>query len=218
MAENASPGYFEDLRRAYSQGGLVEADIHPDPFDQFHRWMNEAIAAGIREPNAMTLATTGLDGAPDARIVLLKDLSPDGFSFFTNYESAKGRQLAASPRASLVFFWAELERQIRVRGLVTPLTPAQSASYFRTRPRSSQLGAWTSRQSSILPSRAPLLARLAELESEFAGRDVEMPPFWGGYRLAPETFEFWQGRESRLHDRLRYRPEGTAWIVERLSP
>jgi pyridoxamine 5'-phosphate oxidase len=218
MAESASPDYFEHLRRSYEQAGLSREDMANNPLQQFRQWMEEAVKAGIREPNAMTLATTGADRWPDARVVLLKDLSADGFSFFTNYESAKGRQLAAAPQAALVFFWAELERQIRIRGTVSRLSREESAAYFQTRPRSSQLGAWASAQSTVLESREPLAAKLAEVEAEFAGRDVKMPAAWGGYRLAPMELEFWQGRESRLHDRFRYRREGMEWVIERLSP
>ena len=218
MAESASRDYFEHLRESYTRGGLSEEDLAPDPFAQFHRWFDEAVAAGLREPNAMTLATVESDGSPDARVVLLKDLSAAGFSFFTNRLSVKGRQLAGEPRAALVFFWGPLERQVRVRGTVAALGDAESAAYFRTRPRASQLGAWASAQSEVLPDRAALAARFHEVEARLEGRDVEMPPYWGGYRLAPREIEFWQGRENRLHDRLRYRQQGTAWIIERLSP
>ena len=222
MAESASRDYFQTLRQSYSRAGLRQQDVAADPLAQFRRWFDEAVAAGVREPNAMTLATVDSDGAPDARIVLLKDLSPAGFSFFTNYESAKGQQLALRPQAALIFFWVDLERQIRVRGEVSRLPRAESAAYFQTRPRASQLGAWASQQSSVLESRGELEERWATLESQYAGQDVPMPGAWGGYRLRPQALEFWQGRESRLHDRLRYRlhnrQQGNEWILERLSP
>lgn len=218
MPDSASRAYFEHLRESYTQGGLHEADLAPDPLAQFARWFDDAVRAGIREPNAMTLATAGEDGSPDARIVLLKDVANGGFSFFTNYGSAKGRQLAASSQAALVFFWATLERQVRIRGTVTQLSRAESEAYFRTRPRASQIGAWASRQSAVLAGRDELVGRVFAEEERFAGRDVELPAHWGGYRLTPHQMEFWQGRENRLHDRLRYRRHDLAWTIERLSP
>jgi pyridoxamine 5'-phosphate oxidase len=218
MPDSARSAYFGDLRESYTQGGLGEENALPDPLEQFQRWFDDAVAAQIREPNAMTLATVDADGFPDARIVLLKDLSRAGFSFFTNYESAKGRQLAGAPQATLVFFWATLERQVRVRGDVTRVSREESAEYFRTRPRQSQLGAWASRQSETLPSRQSIEEQFQQAESRFAGGDVDLPPHWGGYRLAPQRIEFWQGRPNRLHDRLQYRKQGTEWIIERLSP
>ena len=205
------------LRREYTRRGLTEADLSRDPMIQFGHWFAEALAAGLHEPNAMTLATAGPDGTPEARIVLLKGADDAGFRFFTNYESDKGRQLAANPRAALVFFWAELERQVRVTGAVTRLDRAESTHYFHSRPRASQLGAWTSEQSRVIPDRRWLEQRFAELEARHPG-EVPMPPHWGGYLLRPESLEFWQGRGNRLHDRLRYRRSKNAWLVERLSP
>lgn len=205
------------LRQDYTRHGLAEQDLTTDPITQFQHWLADAVAAGLNEPNAMTLATTRPDGAPDARIVLLKGVDETGFRFFTNFASAKGRQLAAAPQAALAFFWGELERQVRVLGHVTRLGRSETEAYFHSRPRASQLGAWASEQSQIIPNRTWLENRFAELERRYP-ETVPLPPHWGGYRLRHEVLEFWQGRTSRLHDRLRYRRDGTAWVVERLSP
>ena len=210
---------LEDLRREYSRETLDEAKVARNPIDQFRRWFVEAQAAGVLEPNAMTLATATPDGVPSARIVLLKQCDDDGFAFFTDRRSRKGQELAASPRACLLFFWGELERQVRIHGRVTPLGHEVSAEYFLTRPLGSQLGAWASHQSQPLTGgRAELEARLDEVTARFAGQSVPLPPHWGGYRVAADELEFWQGRESRLHDRIRYRRDGTGWVIDRLSP
>jgi pyridoxamine 5'-phosphate oxidase len=211
---------LSDLRKDYSLSGLLEKDLARDPFRQFEKWFQEAEAAKITEPNAMTLATATRDGRPSARTVLLKGLDGRGFVFYTNHESRKGRELAENPRAALVFPWISLERQVIVEGLLVKLSREESSAYFHSRPRASQLGAWVSQQSAVIAGRATLEDAMKALEKKYAGAEVPLPPAWGGYRLAPETAEFWQGRRSRLHDRLRYRRETPAgdWIIERLAP
>ena len=212
-----------DLRTEYMRETLDESDVAPDPYRQFEHWFAEAVKAQLHEPNAMTLATVDSRGRPAARIVLLKVFDPRGFVFFTNYESRKGRELAANPGAALLFFWPELERQVRIEGLATPIDSAESADYFSGRPRSSQLGAWASPQSEPIGGRAALEASFAEAQARFAdaSRPVPCPPHWGGYRLVPDAVEFWQGRASRLHDRIRYRrnrEHAGAWVIDRLAP
>jgi pyridoxamine 5'-phosphate oxidase len=210
--------HLADLRKDYTQRGLSEADLFADPVAQFRAWFAQALAAGLAEPNAMTLATCTPDGRPSARVVLLKALDERGFAFFTSYDGRKARELAANPRASLVFYWAELERQVRVEGGVERTSEADSDAYFESRPRGSQLGAWSSEQSRVVANRAVLEERVVELEAKYANGPVPRPPFWGGFRVRPEAVEFWQGRSSRLHDRLRYRRDGTRWVIERLCP
>jgi pyridoxamine 5'-phosphate oxidase len=207
------------IRTDYARAGLHERDVDPSPTAQLDRWLHEAIAAEHPEPTAMTLATASPDGEPSARVVLLKGHDDRGLVFFTSYESEKGKQLAANPRASASFFWVLLERQVRVVGSVAKVSRDESEAYFRSRPRESQLGAWASRQSTVLGGRADLEVRLEEVRARFGELEVPCPPDWGGYRLAVERMEFWQGRPSRLHDRLRYTRSGDAsWILERLSP
>ena len=207
------------MRVSYERDALDRADLAPDPAAQFRRWFAEAVASGTPEPNAMTLATVDADGGPSARVVLLKEVDADGaFVFYTNYESRKGVALAAHPRAALVFWWPPLERQVRVEGRVERVEPGVSDAYFAVRPRASQLGAAASPQSQVVESRAVLEAAFERAEAVSAGADVARPAFWGGYRVWPETVEFWQGRRSRLHDRLRYRRQGDGWAVDRLAP
>jgi pyridoxamine 5'-phosphate oxidase len=207
------------MRTEYTRAVLVEGDVDPDPVVQFGRWFDDANAANLVEPSAMTLATAGADGIPSARMVLLRGVDQRGFVFYTNYESRKAAELAANPRAALVFWWGELQRQVRVEGRVQRTSHEESAAYFRTRPPGSRLGAWASPQSRVIPSRAVLDERVAELEARHPDGDLPLPPFWGGYRLVPEVIELWQGRPNRLHDRLRYtRAPGGGWRIERLAP
>jgi pyridoxamine 5'-phosphate oxidase len=208
-----------DLRTEYMQRGLDEGQMDADPIRQFQLWFDATVAAGHPEPNAMAVATATLDGAPSARMTLLKGLDERGFVFYTNYESRKGGELAANPRAALIFFWVLLERQVRVEGRVERVTAAESDTYFHSRPVGSQLGAAASPQSQIIGGRAELEQAYRALEETYAGREVPRPPHWGGFRVLPQVIEFWQGRPSRLHDRLRYTraPDG-GWRIERLAP
>jgi pyridoxamine 5'-phosphate oxidase len=206
------------MRREYTREALTEADVDADPVVQFGRWFEQAEQAGLLEPTAMTLATATPDGRPSARMVLLRGFDERGFCFYTNHESRKGVELAANPRAALVFWWGELERQVRIEGPVAPTSRAESEAYFHSRPPGSQLSAAASPQSRVIQDRAVLERRVAELAADSADGQVPLPDFWGGYRLTHEVVEFWQGRPNRLHDRLRYRRAGDGWKIERLAP
>lgn len=221
MTEDKEPDLsstIAELRKRHADIGLDVSDLDPDPLRQFERWLSHALEAGLTLPNTMTLATASRDARPSARVVLLKALDERGFVFYTNLESRKARELAENPRAALVFYWAELERQVRVTGAVAVVARAETEAYFRTRPFGSRVGAWASRQSEIISGRAELDERLRSLMVRYSDEVVPVPPYWGGYRLVPEEIEFWQGRENRLHDRLRYRRSDGGWEVERLAP
>ena len=218
MAQPVSISLAE-LRREYSQAGLDARDLHPDPLRQFQLWFEQALAAAIREPNAMVLATVNRDGQPSTRIVLLKGVDERGFSFFTNYCSRKAAELDGNPRAALNFAWLDLERQVSVLGPVTKLSREESEAYFQSRPRGSRLGALASHQSTVIPSREILEHRMRELELLYPGEIIPMPEPWGGFCLRPVEIEFWQGRPNRLHDRFRYsRQDEHAWTIQRLAP
>jgi pyridoxamine 5'-phosphate oxidase len=208
-----------DLRTEYSLAGLTEKDVARDPFRQFEKWFQEAQAAKIHEPNAAVLATASKDGRPSARTVLLKGIDGRGFVFYTGYNSRKGRELEANARAAYLFPWFALERQVIVEGAVTKITREESEAYYHSRPRASQLAAWASAQSSIISGRDELESAMKAVEGKYSGVEAPLPPHWGGFRIAPDAVEFWQGRRSRLHDRLRYRREANgAWVIERLAP
>jgi len=210
---------LRDRRVQYETAGLDIGDLAASPIDQWWHWHHDALVAGVAEPNAMVVGTVDADGSPDARILLVRGADVRGFTFFTNYRSVKSRQLEARPVASTVSSWLDLHRQVRIRGRVERIAPEESDEYFASRPRGSQIGAWASPQSDELPDRAALEAAVAEVDQRFRGTEVPRPPHWGGWRLVPSTFEFWQGRPSRLHDRLRYTSgQRGAWTITRLAP
>ncbi|MFM8767656.1 MAG: pyridoxamine 5'-phosphate oxidase [Rubrivivax sp.] len=205
------------LRKSYERAALDESASHADPLHQFQQWLTEAMDARVPEPNAMTLATAGADGRPSTRIVLIKGCDERGIAWYTNYDSRKGRELAANPHAALQFHWVELERVVRIEGTVSRVSEEESDAYFASRPLDSRIGAWASPQSQVISSRAVLVANAARYGAQYL-MNPPRPPHWGGFRLAPDRYEFWQGRPSRLHDRLCYRLEAGTWIRERLAP
>lgn len=206
------------LRKEYTLQGLDIAEVSPNPIEQFNQWFKEAVSAGVAEPNAMHLSTAAANGHPSGRIVLLKDVTDEGFTFYTNYESRKGHELAANPHVALTFFYPDLERQIRIEGTAAPVSEAESDAYFNVRPRNSQIGAWASPQSLPIDSRQLLEERQQTFEHQFADKSVPRPPHWGGYRVRPDRIEFWQGRPGRLHDRICYERIDNGWHIERLAP
>ena len=209
---------LRDRRVQYETAGLDLADLAATPIQQWHLWYDDAVEAGVAEPNAMTVSSIDAEGQPDARVVLAREVNDEGIVFYTNYESAKGIQLAGAPFASAVFAWLDLHRQVRVRGEIEVVSSEESDAYFASRPRESQIGAWASAQSQVITGREELEAAVAEMTQRFMGGDVPRPPHWGGLRIVPSTVEFWQGRPSRLHDRFRYAWVGTQWSISRLAP
>lgn len=215
MSEHPS---ISGIRKSYHKFKLEEKDVLPDPIKQFERWWNDALKSSPDEVNAMTLATCNKEGKPSARTVLLKGINDDGFVFYTNYNSRKGKEITANPFVALLFFWREMERQVRIEGKVSKIGDEESNNYFNSRPVESRIGAWTSPQSEVIPNRNFLEERERELENKFKGKDIPRPDFWGGFIVVPERIEFWQGRHGRLHDRLLYTRKNNLWKIERLAP
>jgi pyridoxamine 5'-phosphate oxidase len=213
-----SESELTDLRRDYARESLSRSSVAHDPLVQFSKWMDEVLTSKVIDPNAMVVSTVDAECRPSSRVVLLKDFGESGFTFFTNYESKKGRDLAENPNTVLHFFWPELERQVNIRGTAAKVSREESETYFRSRPVESRIGAWASSQSSVIGSRGELEERVEELRQRYADGEVPLPPFWGGFRVMPDRFEFWQGRPSRLHDRICYERDGQAWRITRLSP
>ena len=209
---------ISNLRRNYSLKELTKKKVDPDPFTQFSHWFNELLKSEVKEPNAMILATASSKGIPSVRTVLLKKFDGEGFVFYTNYESHKAADLSENPNAEILFVWLELERQVRIKGKVEKVSEKESEEYFHSRPTNSQIGAWASKQSSVIPDRVFLEEKFQETAEKYKDGVIPLPPFWGGYRLKPVGFEFWQGRESRLHDRISYRKKNNTWEIVRLSP
>ena len=215
MMENTE---FSKIRREYSLTELNESSVSNNPFDQFSKWMDEALKSNLVDASAMILATADKNAVPSLRVVLLKGIDSEGFVFYTNYESRKGKELLENPNASLLFFWKELERQIRIEGKVEKISQKESEEYFHSRPYESQLAAWASNQSTKIPDRKYLEKKYEEIKAKYDGKEIPLPPFWGGLKLVPNYFEFWQGRENRLHDRICYTKERSIWNKERLAP
>lgn len=209
---------LDQIRKEYNLKQLNETEVYSNPIKQFEQWFNEALNANCAEPNAMTLATSTFEGKPSARIVLLKDFNENGFSFFTNYESKKGKQILQNPYGALVFWWPEVERQVRIEGKISKVSTSDSDKYFRTRPEGSKIGAWASPQSQPIPNRRYLENLQSDFKEEFSGKTIVRPPNWGGYLLSPTVLEFWQGRQNRLHDRIQYTLQNEEWLIERLAP
>jgi pyridoxamine 5'-phosphate oxidase len=206
------------MRDEYTKAGLDKETLHPDPVQQFELWFKQALNAELLEPNAMSLSTVSADGQPSQRTVLLKYFDKEGFVFFTNYESQKAKEIAGNPKVSLLFPWLPLQRQVRIQGVASKISTGESLKYFLSRPRGSQLGAWVSEQSTVISSRQLLLTKFDELKRKFSNKEVPLPSFWGGYRVTPDYFEFWQGGKDRLHDRFAYRISDGAWDIEQLAP
>ncbi len=210
--------YINSLRHDFAKQTLNKKDVNSDPIFQFEKWFKEAVSSKVNEPNAMTIATVGADGMPSARIVLLRNFNESGFVFYTNYISRKGHEIMDNPNCALLFFWPELERQVRIEGVLSKQTAEESDVYFNTRPRTSKLGAWTSEQSQIIENRKVLDEAYEKLSKKYPGEDIPRPSYWGGYILQPQRIEFWQGRPSRLHDRILYSKENNVWRIKRLAP